>query len=134
MDATIKNYISNTLHKLAIIEEADIAYENVELYQFQKAYENGVPFKKQNGERYAIALLNAITLESASKIARELKKNKNLSLKGLTQLVDSHRLKCYIEGTSPSYNTWKSGDIGVVFITYSDEKREIIPNFINESI
>lgn len=133
MDNKIKNYITNTLDKLAFLEEENVAYENIEIYDFQKTYEDGSEFRKQNGENYAMAVLNAITFESASKISREIKKNKNLTLKGLTQFVDSHRLKCFVEGSSTSYTTWKTGDSGVLVITYDDDKKQIIPSFTNET-
>lgn len=133
MDNKIKNYIENTLEKLAFLEEENVAYESIEIHDFQKTYEDGSLFRTQNGENYAIAVLNAITFESATKISREIKKNKNLSLKGLTQFVDSHRLKCYVEGNSNSYTTWKTGDLGVLVITYNDDKKQIIPLFTNES-
>lgn len=133
MDIQIKNYIENTLEKLALLEEENVAYENIKIYDFQKTYEDGSEFRKQNGENYAIAILNAITFESAAKISRELKKNKNLTLKGLKLFVDNHRLKCFVDGSSTSYTTWKTGDSGVVVITYDDDKKQIIPSFTNET-
>lgn len=133
MDPKIKNYIANTLEKLAFLEEENVAYEGIEIYDFQKSYEDGTHFRKQNGEHYAIAVLNAITFESATKISREIKKNKNLNLKGLTQFVDNHRLKCLINDSSTSYSTWKTGDLGVLVITYNDDKKQITPSFTNES-
>lgn len=133
MDAKLKDYIETTLQKIAVLDESDVAYEHIEIYEFQQSYENGAKFQQQNGDFYAIALLNAITLESASEISREIKKNKNLSLSGLIRFVDQHRLKCYIEGTSKSYSEWQTGDVGVAVITYDDVKKQIIPSFTNES-
>ncbi len=133
MDNTIQDYIENTLNKIAILDELDVAFENVEVFEFKTHHENGKVFTHQNGEAYGMAFLNAVTQESAGKITKEIKKNKNLSVKNLQDLVEKHRLKCYVKGGSKSYDTWQAGDTGVVFLEADDERKAIIPKFVNET-
>ncbi len=133
MDKQIAEYVSTTLQQMAILDTADVGFENIVIDAFKTHHENGVVFSHQNGETYGLAFLNALTQESASKITRELKKNKNLSLKSLQELVAKHRLKCYVKGGSNSYNTWKTGDLGVAFLEYDDTKKIVVPRFVNES-
>jgi len=133
MDIRISDYINNVLSKIAILEDADVGYENIEIFDFRTHHESGKIFTHQNGDNYGIALLNAVTKESANKISREIKKNTNLSISVLENFVEKHFLKCYVSGNTESYHNWKSGDIGIAYLTFDDEKEVIIPNFSNET-
>ncbi|MFC2108979.1 hypothetical protein ACFLRU_03070 [Bacteroidota bacterium] len=134
MDKKVAEYIDSELKTIAILDEHNVGFEGVKIYDFRTHHENGKIFSHQNGETYGMAFLNAITQESAKIITREIKKNKNLSLYGLKELVDRQRLKCYVKGGSRSYDTWKTGDVGVAYLEFDDEKRIILPRFKNESV
>jgi hypothetical protein len=133
MDKKVEEYISSILSKIAILDEDNVGFENVEIFDFKVEHENGRAFTHQNGENYGLAFLNAITEESAKKITREIKKNKRMDVFVLTQLVEKHRLKCYVKGGSRSYRTWEVGDRGVAYLEFDDEKKIIVPRFVNES-
>ncbi|WP_139956896.1 hypothetical protein [Flavicella sediminum] len=134
MDKKVAEYIDAELKTIAILDEHNVGFEGVKIYDFRTHHENGEIFKHQNGETYGMAFLNAITQESANLITREIKKNKNLSLYGLREFVDRQRLKCYVKGGSRSYDSWKTGDVGVAYLEFDDEKRIILPRFKNESV
>lgn len=133
MDTTVNDYIEGTLNKIAILDAYNVGFENIAIFSFNKHHDNGDLFQNQKNENYAIAILNAITEESAKQITRELKKNKRINVQALAKIVDSHRLKCYIEDTSSSYEKWKTGDIGVVTLEFDDSKKIVTPRFINET-
>jgi uncharacterized protein YlxP (DUF503 family) len=134
MHKNVEEYINKKLNTIAILEEAGVGYEGIEILEFNTHHENGEVFKNQKDELYGIAVLNAITSESAKKITRELKKNKSLTLPVLKELMKKHRLKCYISANSNSYDTWKKGHLGVASFEYNDLKKGIIPRFTNTSI
>lgn len=133
MRQNIQDYIDNTLNSIAILTDEDVSYEDIKILEYRTHHESGDIFKHQNDDLYAIAVLFAITNESAKKISRELKKNKNLSLSSLKTLVEKHLLKCYVSGNSNAYDTWKTGDIGIASIQFDDTKKTIIPTFKNLS-
>lgn len=133
MDKKIEEYISSTLSKVAILDEENVGFEDVELFDFKVEHENGRAFTHQNGENYGLAFLNAMTSESANKISKEIKKNKKLNLRSLQDLVERHRLKCYVKGGSKSYQTWEAGDRGIAYLEFDDEKKTIVPRFVNET-
>lgn len=133
MKKNIEEYIEKTLNKIAILDEAEIGFENVSILEYRTHHENGDVFKNRNDELYGIAILNAITDESAKQITREIKKNKNLSLTSLKDFVSKHYLKCFVPGSSNSYDLWKTGDVGIAFYNYDDTKKSIIPGFTNLS-
>ncbi len=133
MQKNIQEYIEKNLSNLAIVEDADVGYENISILDFRTHHESGDVFKHQNDELYAIAVLQAVTNESAKKISRELKKNKNLSYTSLKDFVEKHLLKCYVSGSSEAYDTWKTGDKGIVSLQFDDVKKTIVPSFHNES-
>lgn len=133
MNKEIKNYLENTLNKVAILDETNVAFEQIEILAYNTHYENGDAFMHQNGDTYALAILNAITQESSFKIARFLKKEKNLSVKNIEDFVEGHFLKCYVSGNSEEYNLWKTGDVGTVVLVADDVQKTITPNFVNET-
>ena len=133
MDKKVEEYINSTLSKIAILDEDNVGFENVEIFDFQVEHENGRAFTHQNGENYGLAFLNAITEESAKKITREIKKNKKMDVNVLKHFVGKHRLKCYVKGGSKSYKTWEAGDRGIAYLEYDDEKQIIVPRFVNET-
>ncbi len=130
----ISEYIEDVLSKIAILDEAEVGYENIEILEFRTHHDSGKMFTNQRDENYGIAILNAITDESANKISREIKKNSNLSVTVLDDFVEKHLLKCFVAGDSESYKTWKTGDIGVASLVFDDVKKVITPNFSNESV
>ena len=133
MQNKVEEYIDKNLKTIAILDEAEVGYENVEILEYRTHHENGDVFKSQKDEVYGIAILNAITSESAQKITREIKKNKNLSVTSLSDFVEKHYLKCFVPGDSSSYDLWKSGDLGIAFFNYDDTKKTIVPGFTNSS-
>jgi hypothetical protein len=134
MNPKIQEYIDHTLRNIAIVEEIEaVGFEGIKIYDFRTHHENGKDFTHQNGENYGLAYLNAITEESAKKISRELKKNKNLTVKSLKEFVERQRLKCYVKGGSKSFLTWEKGDVGVLYLEFNDEKKTMVPRFVNES-
>lgn len=133
MDKKIEEYIKSTLSKVAILDEDNVGFENVEIFDFKIEHENGRAFTHQNGENYGLAFLNAMTQESANQISKEIKKNKKLNIYTLTEMVGKHRLKCYVKGGSRSYQTWEAGDVGVAYLEFDDEKKIISPRFVNET-
>lgn len=133
MQKKVEEYIEKHLNKIAILDEAEIGFENVEILEYRTHHENGDVFKSQKDEVYGIAILNAITSESAQKITREIKKNKNISVTSLSNFVEKHYLKCFVPGSSDAYDLWRTGDIGVAFFNYDDTKKAIIPGFTNIS-
>ena len=134
MNPKIQEYIDHTLRNIAIVEEIEaVGFEGIKIYDFRTHHENGKYFTHQNGENYGLAYLNAITEESAKKISRELKKNKNLTVKSLKEFVERQRLKCYVKGGSKSFLTWEKGDVGVLYLEFNDEKKTMVPRFVNES-
>lgn len=86
MDKQIAEYVSTTLQQMAILDTADVGFENIVIDAFKTHHENGVVFSHQNGETYGLAFLNALTQESASKITRELKKKQKLEPKISTRI------------------------------------------------
>jgi len=132
MHKTVEEYIDKHLSKVAILDEAGVGFENIEILEYNTQHEN--IFKNQKDEFYAIAILNAITSESAQKITREIKKNKSLTVYALKDFVYKHYLKCFIPESSDAYNTWKKGDKGIASFIYDDSKKTIIPSFTNESV
>ena len=133
MQKKVQEYIDKTLTKIAILDEAEVGFENVKILDYRTHHENGDVFKNQKDEVYGIAILNAITSDSVQKITREIKKNKNLSLTSLKDFISRHYLKCFVPGSSDAYDLWKTGDIGVAFFNYDDTKKTIIPGFTNLS-
>lgn len=133
MDKKIEEYINSTLSKIAILDEDNVGFENVEIFEFKVEHDNGRAFTHQNGENYGLAFLNAMTQESANKISKEIKKNKRLNIHTLTEMVEKNRLKCYVKGGSKSYQTWEAGDVGVAYLEFDDEKKTIVPRFVNET-
>lgn len=133
MNTEIAAYLETTLSKIAILEENNVGYEGVELFDFVTTYEDGKPFTHANGDRYGIAYLNAMTRKSANTIAKALKKkNKGFNVTMLTNLVAEQRLKCYVHENAASFNQWEPGTIGVASLQFDDEKQAIIPSFITE--
>ncbi|MEN8805802.1 MAG: hypothetical protein ABF278_09280 [Wenyingzhuangia sp.] len=133
MKKEIENFILTTLNKVAILEEPNVAYEAVEILDYKTHFENGEVFRHQNGDCYALAILNAITLESSYLIAKAIKKTKNLNVKHLQDLIADHYLKCYISGNNKDYNQWKSGDLGTAYLDIDEVKKTITTGFINET-
>jgi len=134
MNPKIQEYSGHSLSQIAIIDEVDaVGFEDIKIYAFRTHHENGKDFVHQNGENYGLAYLDAITEESAKKISRELKKNKNLTVKGLKEFVERQRLKCYVKGGSKSFLTWEKGDVGVLYLEFNDEKKTVVPRFVNET-
>lgn len=133
MHKTVEEYIDKHLNKVAILDEAGVGFENVDILEYNTHHENGDVFKNQKDEFYGIAILNAITSESAQKITREIKKNKSLTVYSLSDFVHKHYLKCFIPESSESYSKWKKGDKGVAFFEYDDSKKTVVPGFNNES-
>lgn len=131
MKPEIENYINNTLSKIAILDEPNVAFEQVEILEYRTHYENGSIFTHQNGDNYALAILNAITEESSFKVSKFIKKTKNLSIKNIQDELENHYLKCYIAGTSSEYAKWESGDLGTAFLQVDEDKKTITPCFIN---
>lgn len=134
MNKKVEEYIDKHLNTIAILDEAGIGYENVEILEFNTHHENGDVFKNQNDELYGIAILNAITAESAQKITRDLKKDKGLTVPKLKELLSKHYLKCLISSESDAYDNWRKGDLGIASFEYNDLKKTIIPSFSNTSI
>lgn len=134
MQKKVEEYIDKHLNTIAILDEAGVGYENVEILEYNTHHENGDVFKNQKDEFYGIAILNAITSESAQKITREIKKNKSITVQKLNEFVQKHYLKCFIPESSESYKRWRKGDRGVAFFEYNDSKKSIIPGFTNESV
>lgn len=133
MHKKVEEYIDKNLNTIAILDEAEVGFEDVEILEYRTHHENGDVFKNQKDELYAIAILNAITSESAQKITREIKKNKNLSVTSLRNFVEKHYLKCFVPSSSDAYDLWKTGDKGVAFYNYDDVKKTLIPGFNNQS-
>lgn len=133
MNSKVAAYIEQNLTTIAILEQADVAYENVEILAFKTSHDNGQAFANQRGELYAIAVLNAVTGDSAQKINRELKKNKNLTIPKLKALLEKHYLKCLITEKSDAYSSLKKGDKGIASFTYDDVKSTITPSFSTET-
>ncbi|MDO3695630.1 hypothetical protein QVZ41_12340 [Wenyingzhuangia sp. chi5] len=131
MKTEVENYINNTLSKIAILDEPNVAFEQVEILEYRTHYENDAIFTHQNGDNYALAILNAITKESYFQVSRALKKTKNLSIRNIEDLLDDHYLKCYIAGDSEEYAKWNSGDLGTAFLQVDEENKTITPHFIN---
>jgi len=134
MKKEIENYINNTLSKIAILDELNVAFEGVEILEYKTHYENGAVFRHQNGDNYALAVLNAITKESYYEVSRIIKKEKNLSVKNLKNLMNEHFLKCYIAGSSEEYHNWQTGDIGVASLQVDEKSKTIAPIFANETV
>ncbi|WP_152285628.1 hypothetical protein [Flavicella marina] len=133
MHKKVEEYIEKHLNTIAILDEAGVGYENVEILNYNTHHENGNVFKNQKDELYGIAILNAVTAESAQKISRELKNNKSITVAKLKELVEKHYLKCLVTENSAAYNDWKKGDKGVASFTYDDLKKAIIPSFTKET-
>jgi len=133
MKIEIENYINNTLSKIAILDEPNVAFEQVSILEYRTHYENGSIFMHQNGENYAFAILNAITKDSYFKISRTLKKADNLSVKNIADLLEEHYLRCYISGNSKEYSIWETGDLGIAFLQVDEDQKTITPSFINET-
>ena len=131
MHKKVEEYIDKHLNTIAILDEAGVGFENVSILEFNTHHENGDVFKNQKDELYGIAILNAITSESAQKITREIKKNKSLTVSKLSEMVRKHYLKCLISENSTAYETWKKGDLGVASFEYNDLKKSIVPSFTN---
>ena len=134
MHKNVEEYIDKHLNTIAILDEAEVGYENIEVLEFNKEHENGDVFKNQKDELYAIAILNAITAESAQQITRDLKKDKSLTVPKLKELVYKHRLKCFISADTDAYDSWRKGDRGIASFEYNDSKKTIIPSFSNTSV
>ena len=133
MKKEIENYINNTLSKIAILDEPNVAFEQVQILEYRTHYENGTIFRHQNDDNYALAILNAITQDSYYVISKFLKKTVNLSVKNIEDLLEDHYLKCYIAGTSDEYSKWNSGDLGTAFLQVDEENKTISVGFINET-
>ncbi len=131
MHKKIQAYINEKLNTIAILDEPEVAFENIEILEFNTHHENGDAFKNQKDELYGIAILNAITSESAQKITRDLKKDKSITVPKLQELIKKHYLKCFISSNSDAYDTWKKGDLGIASFAYDDKKKTIIPSFSN---
>ena len=131
MKTDVENYINNTLSKIAILDEPNVAFEQVEILEYRTHYENGAIFTHQNGDNYALAILNAITQESYYHISKTIKKAKNISVKNIQDLVAEHFLKCYVAGNSEEYSKWNDGDLGTAFLQVDEENKTITPHFIN---
>lgn len=133
MKPEIEKYINTTLSKVAILDEPNVAFEQVEILEYRTHFENGSIFTHQNGDNYAFAILNAITKESYFLISKTIKKAKNLSIRNIEDLLNEHYLKCYIKGTSKEYDLWQTGDIGIAFLEVDDKYKTFTPGFINET-
>lgn len=133
MKTEIENYINNTLSKVAILDEPNVAFEQVSILEYRTHFENGSIFMHQNGDNYALAILNAITEESFFTISRFIKKTENLSVRNIADLLEEHYLKCYVSGSSQEYNTWETGDLGTAFLQIDEENKTITPSFINDT-
>lgn len=133
MKPEIENYIQTELSKIAILDEPNVAFEQVEILEFRTHFENGSIFTHQNGDNYALAILNAITQESYYALGKFIKKTKNLSVRNIQDELENHYLKCYVAGNSEGYHLWKSGDIGIAFLHVDDENKSISVRYTNES-
>ena len=133
MKSEVQKYINTVLSKVAILDEPNVAFEKVSILEFNTHFDNGTHFKHQNGEEYALAILNAITTESYLKVSRFLKKEPNLSVRNIEDELQKHYLKFYVKGSSKEYFTWEAGDIGTAFLQIDDENKTITPHFINET-
>lgn len=133
MKPEIEKFINTELSKIAILDEINVAFEQVEILEYKTHYENGAVFQHQNGDYYALAILNAITEKSYFTIIRFLKKEKNISIKNIKDLLDKHYLKCYISGLSNEYDLWKTGDLGIAVLDTNDNEKSISVRFTNET-
>lgn len=128
----LEKYITDVLGKIAVIDEPNVAYEDVTVFEFKTAHENKEPFTDGKGNLYGILFLNAMLTESTRKIANEIKKNKKLKVEDLKELVRKHRLKCYIKGDTDSFKNLKIGDKGIVHLEADDDAKTLIPVFNKE--
>lgn len=133
MNKDIENYIENTLSKIAILDEPNVSFEQITILEYKTHYENGSIFMHQNGDNYALVILNAITKESYFQIAKTIKKSKNLSIKNIKDMLEEHYLKCYIAGSSKEYYEWQTGDVGTAYLQINEDSKTITPCFINET-
>ncbi|NIJ44925.1 hypothetical protein FHR24_001364 [Wenyingzhuangia heitensis] len=133
MKPEIKNYINTVLSKIAILDEPNVAFEQVEILEYRTHFENGSVFQHQNGDNYGLAILNAITEDSSFKISKFLKKETNLSIKNIQDELEKHYLRCYIPGSSKEYDTWKTGDLGVAYLEINDAEKTISVRYTNET-
>ncbi len=131
MKTEIQNYINTTLSKIAILDEPNVAFDQVAILDYRTHYENGVIFTHQNGDNYALAVLNAITKESYFTVSKFIKKESNLSVKNIEDMLEKHYLKCYVAQSSKEYSKWETGDLGTAYLQINDENKTITPCFIN---